>query len=78
MTNFTYHWIQDDGPHRFARRCKALQYRERHFKYFILESYGVQANWGLHVNSPLVLTPSHVLRHKDKIEIRRKFLYEPL
>ena len=64
MTKRTYHCIQDDGPHSFARRRKARQYRDRKFKYSMLASYGAQAAQGLYVHPPRGLTTPNLLSHK--------------
>ena len=61
MANWIYHWIQDDGPHKFAIRRKECHHRERKFKYFMLENY---ADRGLCVHSPHGLTPGCVFIHK--------------
>ena len=78
MANYTYHWIQDDGPHHFARIRKSRHHMEKIFKYFMLDSYSAQATRGLHVNSLCGLTSRHTLSHKEKGEIHRAFIYEPL
>ena len=78
MANRTYHWIHNDGIHQLDRRRKARHYRKRNFKYFVIASYGAQADQGLCVHSPRGLTPRHVLRYKLKLSIRRTFLCEPL
>ena len=44
----------------------------------MLASYDAQDAWGLRVNSQHSLTPRCVLTHKEKIEIHRTFIYEPL
>ena len=78
MANRNYHCIQDDGSHLFGIRRKARHHREQNSKYFMLASYGAQASRSLRVHSPRVLTPRHVLSHREQREIHRKFIHDPL
>ena len=78
MANNNYHWIQDDGPHCFPRRCKTHHYRERKFKYFIIACYGVKYTQGSRVHSPRGITPRHVIISKKKKEVHIMFIYEPI
>ena len=44
----------------------------------MLAGYGAHAAWGLRVHSPCGLTPRYVLTHKEKREIHRTFISEPI